>query len=118
MPDYSENRDSRPHDRGMSAASQAEQKVVMTAPNLAFRGRRVLVTGHAGFKGGWLVAWLRQLGAIVSGLGLPPRTRPNLFEQAAIADGIEHRIGDTRDADLVTQTFADLEPEIVFHLAA
>jgi CDP-glucose 4,6-dehydratase len=83
-----------------------------------FRGRRVLVTGHTGFKGGWLVAWLRKLGAVVGGLALPPKTTPNLFVQAGIADGIEHRIGDTRDTDLVAQTFADLEPEIVFHLAA
>jgi CDP-glucose 4,6-dehydratase len=90
----------------------------MTGPRSAFAKRRILVTGHSGFKGGWLVAWLRRLGAAVSGLSLPPAGEPNLFEQAAIRDGIEHRIGDIRDADLVARTFSDLQPEIVFHLAA
>jgi CDP-glucose 4,6-dehydratase len=91
---------------------------MMTGQHSTFRGRRVLVTGHTGFKGAWLVVWLRRLGATVSGLSLPPEGTPNLFEQASIADGIEHRIGDIRDAELVGRTFTDLQPEIVFHLAA
>jgi CDP-glucose 4,6-dehydratase len=92
--------------------------MMTTGPHSTFRGRRILVTGHTGFKGGWLVAWLRRLGAEVAGLSLPPEGTPNLFEQAAIADRIEHRVGDIRDAALVARTFADLQPEIVFHLAA
>ena len=90
----------------------------MTGAHSAFRARRVLVTGHTGFKGGWLVAWLRQLGAVVGGLALPPDGTPNLFEQGRIADGIEHRVVDIRDAGQVARAFADLQPEIVFHLAA
>ena len=90
----------------------------MTTPLTAFRGRRVLVTGHTGFKGGWLVAWLRQLGAEVCGLALAPDGTPNLFTQAAIATGIDHRIGDIRDAGVVAHAFAEFKPEIVFHLAA
>ena len=84
----------------------------------ALAGRRVLVTGHTGFTGGWLVQWLRALGAEVAGLALAPQTQPNLFTVAQIADGIASRIGDIRDAALVKQTVAAARPEVVFHLAA
>ena len=77
----------------------------------------MLVSGHTGFKGGWLVAWLRRLGATVAGLALPPVGTRNLFTQASIAEGIAHRIGDIRDAAVVARAFSDLQPEIVFHLA-
>jgi CDP-glucose 4,6-dehydratase len=90
----------------------------MTVEHSAFRGRRVLVTGHTGFKGGWLVACLRQLGAVVGGLALPPQTTPNLFSQAAIREGVDHHVADIRDADAAARAFAALQPEIVFHLAA
>ena len=83
-----------------------------------WRGRRVLLTGHTGFKGGWLAVWLLDMGAIVTGLALPPSTTPSLFALC----GLEHRLASTtadiRDHEAVRQAFADCRPEIVFHLAA
>jgi CDP-glucose 4,6-dehydratase len=87
--------------------------------NSAFwSGKRVLVTGHTGFKGAWLVAWLRRLGAEVAGLALPPSTDPSLFELAEGAHGILSVFGDIRDLNVVKSTFDRFKPEIVFHLAA
>ena len=83
-----------------------------------WRGRRVLITGHTGFKGGWLALWLQQLGARVTGLSLAPAAQPALFEVARVAEGIDSRIGDIRDAGAVTQAMAAAAPEIVFHMAA
>ena len=90
----------------------------MNAFETALQGRRVLVTGHTGFTGGWLVLWLRALGCRVSGLALPPDTTPNLFTEARIADVVASRIGDIRDFATVKAAFDEAEPEIVFHLAA
>lgn len=85
----------------------------------AFRERPVLVTGHTGFKGGWLTLWLRELGAHVTGFALPPEAgRPSLFETARVGEGIESLLGDLRDEELVARTLAEYRPEIVFHLAA
>lgn len=81
-------------------------------------GRRVLVTGHTGFKGGWLTLLLRKLGARVAGLALSPNTSPNLFDLAAVADGIDHQIGDITSLPAVEAIFTRHSPEIVFHLAA
>ena len=83
-----------------------------------YTGRRVLVTGHTGFKGGWLVLWLKELGAEVCGYALAPNTTPHLFEAARVPDGIKSVIGDIRDRELLHKTFQDFRPEIVFHLAA
>jgi CDP-glucose 4,6-dehydratase len=83
-----------------------------------WRGRQVLVTGHTGFKGGWLVEWLRGLGANVTGYALSPSTSPNLFEAANIGDGITSVIGDVRDVAGLTQAFIAAGPELIFHLAA
>jgi CDP-glucose 4,6-dehydratase len=83
-----------------------------------FRGRRVLVTGHTGFKGGWLVIWLRQLGAQVTGVALEPQTTPSLFKLADVTDGIDSHILDIRDQNALASTVAEAQPEIVFHLAA
>lgn len=83
-----------------------------------WRGRRVLVTGHTGFKGAWLTLWLTRMGATVSGLSLPPQTTPSLFELLPLASQIDHRLGDIRDAALVRRTVAECAPDIVLHLAA
>lgn len=84
-----------------------------------FSGRRVLVTGHTGFKGGWLTAWLKSMDSVVSGIALAPEVGElNLFEEADIASGIDSRIGDIRDAEFVTNTVQEMKPDFVFHLAA
>src|SRR5215831_12568016 len=83
-----------------------------------WKGRRVLVTGHTGFKGAWLSLWLEALGANVLGLALEPQTRPSLFALARVAESLDHRIGDVRDRRVVESTLAGFEPEVVFHLAA
>jgi CDP-glucose 4,6-dehydratase len=84
----------------------------------AYRGRRVLVTGHTGFKGGWLAAWLADLGAEVAGYALPPPTEPNLFTAAGIGDRVRHAEGDVRDLDRFAAVWRAADPEVVFHLAA
>ena len=83
-----------------------------------WEGRRVLVTGHTGFKGGWLTIWLAGMGADVTGLALPPNTEPNLFEAAGVAECCRHVEGDVRDADAVARAVREADPEVVFHLAA
>jgi len=84
----------------------------------AFANRRVLVTGHSGFKGSWLCEWLLNLGAQVTGLGLPPDTDPALFTQLRLADRMDSIFGDIRSADGVRRVVAESQPDFVFHLAA
>ncbi len=84
----------------------------------AWEGRRVLITGHTGFKGSWLSLWLHALGAEVTGFALAPPTRPSLFEQARIGDLITHVEGDVRDAAAVRAVVEATRPEAIFHLAA
>ena len=84
-----------------------------------WRGKRVFLTGHTGFKGGWLAIWLQSLGAQVHGYALDPATEPNLFTLARIGERMaRHTIADIRDADTLTQAMHAAKPEIVFHLAA
>ncbi len=83
-----------------------------------WRGRRVLVTGHSGFKGGWLTLWLQKLGASVSGIALAPQTTPSLFDLAQIADGTNSRFCDIRNASELAEAVCAVRPQIVFHLAA
>jgi CDP-glucose 4,6-dehydratase len=91
----------------------------MTTIDKAFwQGRRVLITGHTGFKGSWLATWLRRLGADVTGYSLPPPTRPSMFESARVADGIRSVEGDVRDLSQFVDCIAKHAPEIVIHLAA
>ncbi|WP_409261689.1 CDP-glucose 4,6-dehydratase [Pseudomonas putida] len=80
--------------------------------------KRVLVTGHTGFKGSWLVLWLQSLGAKVTGFALDPSTEPSLFELARIGEGIDDRRGDVRDLGVLLELVAEVQPEIVLHLAA
>lgn len=84
-----------------------------------YRGRRVLVTGHTGFKGAWLAAWLHRLGAHVVGAALPPEDdRPSLFTAARLDGTIDSRFVDLRDADATAALVRDARPQMVFHLAA
>lgn len=83
-----------------------------------WQGRRVFVTGHTGFKGSWLCLWLQSLGANVSGFALAPPTRPSLFEEASVAEGMNSAIGDIRDYALLSSALAEQKPEVIFHMAA
>jgi CDP-glucose 4,6-dehydratase len=83
-----------------------------------FRGRRVLVTGHTGFKGSWIASWLLDMGAEVTGYALEPPTDPSLFEELGLASRIRHAIGDVRDPDGLADVFRESRPEILLHLAA
>jgi CDP-glucose 4,6-dehydratase len=88
-------------------------------PDPAFwRGKRVLLSGHTGFKGAWLAIWLHRLGARVVGVALPPATEPDLFEWADVASLLEHRQLDIRDAPALVQCVQEVRPDIVLHLAA
>ena len=81
-------------------------------------GRRVLVTGHTGFKGAWLSLWLQRLGAELSGFAPGPPTEPSLYELAAVGDAMGQTVGDVRDPEAVLAAVRRHRPEIVFHLAA
>ena len=83
-----------------------------------WRGKRVLITGHTGFKGGWLTIWLKRMGCNVTGLSLAPATQPVLFELANISGLCENYFCDIRDAHKLKSVFDQTRPEIVFHLAA
>lgn len=83
-----------------------------------YKGRRVLVTGHTGFKGTWLCKILLQLGAEVTGYALKPPTIPSLFEISKVSDKINSIEGDVRDFPHLKEVFEQVQPEIVFHLAA
>ena len=84
-----------------------------------YAGRRVLVTGHTGFKGSWLTMWLARLGADVHACALPPDQGPdNLFDRAEVARSVRSRFSDIRDPSAVQDVVADVQPELVFHLAA
>lgn len=81
-------------------------------------GKRVLVTGHTGFKGGWLSMWLQQLGANVVGYALSPNTRPSLFDMADMSCGMESIFGDVRDLPNLLSVMRRYQPDVIFHLAA
>ena len=84
--------------------------------NRIYHNKRVLITGHTGFKGSWLALWLSQIGAKITGYSLPLPTAPNHFHLLDI--DINSIIGDIRDAEKVKNVFKEYKPEIVFHLAA
>lgn len=83
-----------------------------------YKGKKVLITGHTGFKGTWLVKILVDAGAVVTGYSLEAPTNPNLFSMAEIEDKMNSIIGDVRDYEHLYNVFKETEPEIVFHLAA
>lgn len=84
----------------------------------AFRGARVLITGHTGFKGSWLSEWLLALGAEVTGFALEPESEPSLFVQLGLAGRLRHVVGDVRCTEDVRRVVGDTRPAFVFHLAA
>ena len=83
-----------------------------------WRGRRVFLTGHTGFKGAWLAMWLRRLGADVTGYALAPDTTPNLFDAARVGEGMHSIVGDVRDLEALRNALTNSNAEVVFHLAA
>ncbi len=83
-----------------------------------YRGKRVLLTGHTGFKGSWMAEWLLSLGAEVTGFALPPPTQPSLFDQLGLASRLRHVVGDVRDLAAVRAAVDAGKPDFIFHLAA
>lgn len=83
-----------------------------------WQGKKVFLTGHTGFKGGWLSVWLNALGARVKGYALPPETSPNLFSAARVAKVVESEFGDIRDLNQLRQSMTDFDPDILIHMAA
>lgn len=83
-----------------------------------WRGRRVFITGHTGFKGSWLCIWLNHVGAEVTGYALDPPTDPSLFELARISELIDHHVGDVRDLPSLELAIENAAPEVVIHMAA
>ena len=83
-----------------------------------WKGKKVFITGHTGFKGGWLSIWLAESGAKVTGYSLKPETNPSLFKSCSIEKKINSIIGDVRDEKKLKKTILEAEPDIVFHLAS
>ena len=99
----------------MALRSSAVESLAMNPDFWA--GRRVLLTGHTGFKGSWLALWLRQLGAHVTGYALEPAT-PSLFQIAKIGEKVDSVIGDVRDLPVLRSVIKRVQPEVVIHMAA
>ncbi|MFM6972292.1 MAG: CDP-glucose 4,6-dehydratase [Alphaproteobacteria bacterium] len=83
-----------------------------------WKNKRVLITGHTGFKGSWLSLWLVNLGAKVAGYALSPHTQPNLFETFNLKNQLEHNVGDIADYENLQKIIKNFQPEIIFHLAS
>lgn len=86
--------------------------------NQVYGGKRVLITGHTGFKGSWLALWLTHLGAQVYGYALDPPTEPSLFRLLGLEEIVDHEVADIRDSARLKKSLARIKPDIIFHLAA
>ena len=108
-----------PGGRGHSAVSTPTNPIARGAVDPDFwRDRRVLLTGHTGFKGAWLALWLQSLGARVTGYSAKVPTQPSLYELARVADGVESIKGDVRDSQATAAAVSAAAPEVVIHMAA
>jgi CDP-glucose 4,6-dehydratase len=94
------------------------EELVMTINPVFWRGKRVLITGHTGFKGSWLTMWLVRFGAKVTGIALAPNTKPSLFELAQVSHNITNYFCDICDESALSVLLKKEQPEIIFHLAA
>ena len=104
---------------GVRSRAMEDLAVISPRPDAHFwRSRRVLLTGHTGFKGAWATLWLARMGAKVTGFSLPPESDQALFVRAGLAREADSRIGDLRSPDMVRQAVAASDPEIVLHFAA
>jgi len=83
-----------------------------------FKGKKVFITGHTGFKGAWLAFWLSELGAEVTGYALPPEYPESLFDSLKLSERVHHIVGDIGDGASLKKSLLDAQPEFVFHLAA
>lgn len=106
----------------MGFQSSTVEDLAMSTPaqlNPEFwRNKRVLLTGHTGFKGSWLSLWLQSLNTRLCGIALEPPTEPAMFRIAQVASGMEHHLADIRDFSSIQKIMMDFEPEIVIHMAA
>ena len=83
-----------------------------------WKGKKVFITGHTGFKGSWLSLWLQDMGAVVKGYALEPNTNPNLFTQAKVAQNMDSEIGDITNLDHIRASMKIFNPEVLIHMAA
>jgi len=83
-----------------------------------WKGKKVYLTGHTGFKGSWLSLWLQSMGAVVKGYSLEPNTKPNLFTEANVEENMNSEFGDIRDLNQISKSMLDFNPDILIHMAA
>lgn len=96
----------------------AMSETCFSIKNNIFKGKKILITGHTGFKGAWLSLWLNMLGANVIGYALNPPTKPNFFDACNIKNKIVSITADVRDKDMLIRIFKKYKPDMVFHMAA
>ncbi len=81
-------------------------------------GKKIFVTGHTGFTGGWVCLWLKSIGANVAGFSLPPETTPSLFKATCLEDDVQSTFGDICDYYILHESVATYQPDLILHLAA